>query len=37
LSSKELETTLTELQAMAAAANMGVSRPSAARGIPTVL
>ncbi len=33
----ELETTETELNAIAAAANIGFSRPSAARGMPMTL
>jgi len=37
LSSKALLTTLTELSAIAAPASTGLSRPSAASGMPTVL
>ena len=37
LSSKVLLTTLTELSAIAAPASTGLSRPSAASGMPTVL
>lgn len=34
---KEFPTTLTELNAIAAAATIGFSNPNAARGIPTTL
>ena len=34
---RELDTTLTELKAIAAAANIGLSNPRAATGMPMIL